>query len=149
MAGQDGFVDADAAYVMLTHAAQSYDNLQYFRDLWLDALNGSGVQPQPDKRILRDLAERLATGALRVARKSRPDPGPPRRGGGGGAPPPPVADVPKPTPPGPPPLKLRAPTLPPQVTKTLASAMDVAKQAECLLNAAKDGLPFVEQSVRP
>ena len=150
LAGPDGFSDADEAFAMLQRAALDFDNLQHFRDIWFDALNGSGYQPPTDKRVLRTLAERLAIGVLRVARKRRPDPEPVHRAPGGGtaAPPPPVDD-PAPVRPGPPPLKLRAPTLPPEIAKVVDPVVDFAQQAACLVDAARDGLPFVEQSAKP
>ena len=112
LAGPHGFVDAEEALRMLQRAALDHDNLQHFREIWYDALNGSGYQPAGDRRVLTYLAERLAIGALKVARKNRPEPLKERRPGGGGTAPPPPSPPEDliPALPSTPPLKLRAPT---------------------------------------
>lgn len=143
-----GFLDADEALRMLRHAAEDYDNLQHFRTVWRSDLNaGAGGLPPTDRKVLQSLAEKLATGVLRVAGKSRRDPTLPRKAShGGGAAPPPPAPSPPPLPKEPP-LKLRAPQVP--KTPSLPDIpIDVAAQVDSLLKAAQDGLAFVEQCAK-
>lgn len=144
-----GFADADEALRMLCRAALDYDNLHHFRTVWRADLNtGAGGLPPTDRKVLSYLADRLATGVLKVAAKNRPDPNFVRKPshGGGAAPPPPAPSLP----PAPkePPLKLRAPSLPP-VPKLPDIVPDIDAQIDALLNAAKDGVAFVEQCAKP
>lgn len=150
MAAPDGFVDAGEALRLLQRAALDYDNLQHFRQVWTEALNGGGYHPPGDGVVLRYLADRLVSGALRLARLNRPDTSMPRRRPTGGATPPPPAapEEQLPPSPGPPPLKLRPPVLPPEIAKLADPIVDLAQQASCLVDAARDGLPFVEQSAK-
>jgi hypothetical protein len=143
-----GFLDADEALRMLRRAAADYDNLQHFRTVWRDDLNtGAGGIPPSDRKVLTYLAERLASGVLKVAAKNRRDPNVERKhtGGSGAAPPPPVPSAPPP--PKEPPLKLRAPSLP-KLPKLPDIVPDVAGQIDALLKAAEDGLAFVEQCAK-
>ena len=144
LAGPNLFADADAAVRVLQGAALDHDNLQHFRDIWAEVSHGAGYNSPGDRAILAQLADRLAAGVLRQALKRRPEPASERRAPRGGttAPPPPAA--PAPTIPGPPPLKLRAPTLPPEIAKIADPIQDLVQQAECLVDAARDGLPFCE-----
>ncbi len=150
MASPGGYFDADEAYRMLRNAALEYDNLQHFRDVWIDETRGGGVFPPTDRSVLQYLAERLANGVLAVARKARPDRNSVvRRPTGGAAPAPlPPPETPQPRVDAPLKLRPRPPTLPPELTKALAPLVDAAQQASCLLDAAKDGLPFCEQCAK-
>lgn len=142
------FLDADEALRHLRRSALDHDNLQHFRRLWREVSKGGGVQPASDRQVLSGLAARLATGALRLYGTRKPDPEP-GKGGGGGAPKP--AEPPPemvPAPPATPPLKLRAPAAP-QAPKLPDPIADFAQQAQCLMDAARDGLPFCEQCAPP
>jgi hypothetical protein len=144
LAGPNLFADADEALRALHRAALDYDNLQHFRDIWAEINHGAGLNSPGDRAILAHLADRLAAGVLRQALKRRPDlaaGGRTPRGGATAPPPPPAA---APAKPGPPPLKLRPPTLPPEIAKAVDQVQDLAQQAECLIDAARDGLPFCE-----
>jgi hypothetical protein len=151
VATPDGFVNAEEALRLLQRAALNHDNLQHFRQVWTDALLGGGYHPPGDAVVLRYLAGRLSSGVLRLARKNSLDADPSRRRpkGGTNAPPPSAAPDQPPAPPAPPPLKLRPPALPPEIAKLTDPIVDLAKQAECLVDAARDGLPFVEQCAKP
>lgn len=144
------FLDAEEAYRHLHRAALDHDNLQHFRQVYHQVSLGGGPQPPSDRRVLAGLAERLASGALAIAGPRRPVVEPRRQTGGGTAPPPPSTPE-TPSPPGAAPaLKLRAPTTPtaPQVPQLPAAVTDYMQQAQCLVDAAQSGAPFVEQCAK-
>ncbi len=148
-AGPAIFAGQDEALRLLRLAALNYDNLQHFRMVWRTQVQGGGAQPPTDRRVLQFLADRLARGLLRISGPRRAEPAPVRKGGGtgGAAPPPPKPPV-APRPPATPPLKLRPPPIPAEIAKVAAPLIDAAEQANCLVAAAKDGLPFVEQCAK-
>ncbi|MEO8242772.1 MAG: hypothetical protein ABI832_10690 [bacterium] len=147
-AGPRGFSSQDEALRLLRQAAAEHDNLQHFRETWRTDLRGGATMPASDRQVLDYLARRLADGALKVAGKPQPEPDPGRTGsqGGGTAPPPPAAEAPPP-PPKSPALKLRPrPEVP--VDQLPDPIFDALKQADCLMSAAQDGLPFCEQCAK-
>lgn len=148
MASPRGFLDADEALRFLHRAALDHGNLQHFRQVWRDRSKGGGSLPASDRQVLGFLADRLATGTLRLSGKRKPDPEPRTGGGGGAAKPaePPVEMVP--VGPAVPPMKLRPPALP-AVPKLPDPITDLAQQAQCLVDAAAGGLPFCEQCAKP
>ena len=148
LASPGRFLDADEALRHLRRAALDHGNLQHFRQVWRDQSRGGGSLPASDRRVLAFLADRLASGTLRLAGKRKPVPEP-RSGGGGGAPKPaepPVEMVP--VNPAVPPLKLRPPPIP-AAAKLPDPIADFAQQAQCLVDAAAGGLPFCEQCAKP
>lgn len=149
LASPGRFVTADEALRHLRSAALDHDNLQHFRRVWRDQTKGGGALPATDRSVLSYLAERLATGTLRLAGKRKPPPDPARRPTGGGTTrpaEPPVEMVPAAS--STPALKLR-PAAPPAAPKLPDPIADFAQQAQCLVDAAAAGLPFCEQCAKP